>query len=37
MPITPFINGHRFEPEEKRVLGVAFEMVCIALQVEKYL
>jgi hypothetical protein len=33
MPITPFINGHWFEPEEKRVLGVAFEMVCIALRV----
>jgi hypothetical protein len=33
MPITPFINGHRFDPEDKRVLGVAFEMVCIALRV----
>ena len=33
MPITPFINGHRFDPEDRRVLGVAFEMVCIALRV----
>jgi hypothetical protein len=37
MLITPFINGHWFDPEEKRFLSVAFEMVCIALQVEKYL
>ena len=34
MPITPFLNGERFDPETKRVLGVAFEMVCIALQIE---
>jgi len=27
MPITPFLNGERFDPEDKRVLGVAFEMV----------
>jgi hypothetical protein len=33
MPITPFINGHRFDSEDKRVLGIAFEMVCIALRV----
>jgi hypothetical protein len=33
MPITPFLNGARFEPEDKRVLGVAFEMVCIALRI----
>ena len=32
MPITPYLNGERFDPESKRVLGVAFEMVCIALQ-----
>ena len=32
MPITPFLNGERFDPETKRVLGVAFEMVCIALR-----
>jgi hypothetical protein len=33
MPITPFLNGAQFEPEDKRVLGVAFEMVCIALRI----
>ena len=22
MPITPFLNGERFDPEDKRVLGV---------------
>jgi hypothetical protein len=32
MPIGPFLNGDRFDPETKRVLGVAFEMVCIALR-----
>ena len=33
MPITPFLNGERFDPEDKRVLGLAFEMVCIALRI----
>jgi hypothetical protein len=33
MPIRPFLNGERFEPETMRVLGVAHEMVCIALRV----
>ena len=32
MPIRPFLNGTRFDPETTRVLGVAFEMVCIALR-----
>ena len=32
MPITPYLNGDQFEPETKRVLGVAFEQVCIALR-----
>ena len=32
MRITPFLDGHRFDRESKRVLAVAFEMVCIALQ-----
>jgi hypothetical protein len=31
MPITPYLNGLRFDPETRRVMGVAFEMVCIAL------
>ena len=33
MPITPFLNGERFDLEDKRVLSVAFEMVCIALRI----
>ena len=33
MPITPFLNGERFDLEDKRVLGLAFEMVCIALRI----
>jgi hypothetical protein len=32
MPITPFLNGERFDPESTRVLSVAFEMLCIALR-----
>jgi hypothetical protein len=32
MPITPFLNGERFDLEGRRVLRVAFEMVCIALR-----
>ena len=32
MPITPFLNGEHFDPETMRVLGVALEMVCIALR-----
>ena len=34
MPITSFLNGERYDPETKRVLGVAFEMTCIALRAE---
>ena len=33
MPITQFLNGHRFDPETRRILGVAFEQVCIALRI----
>ena len=33
MPITPYlINGEWFDPETKRVLGVACAMVCLALR-----
>ena len=32
MPITPFLNGHNFDAETRRVLGVAFELVCVALR-----
>jgi hypothetical protein len=34
MPITPFLNGERFDPDTRRVLGVAFEIACIALRAE---
>jgi hypothetical protein len=33
MLITPFLDGHKFDPETKRVLGLAFEMTCVALQI----
>jgi hypothetical protein len=32
MPITPFLNGVAYDPETRRVMGVAFEMACIALR-----
>ena len=32
MPITPFLNGERFDLETRRVLGLAFEMTCLALR-----
>jgi hypothetical protein len=32
MPITIFLNGHKFDPETKRVMGVAFEMTRAALR-----
>ena len=34
MPITPFVNGEKFDAETRRVMGVALEMVCIALRTE---
>jgi hypothetical protein len=33
MPIRPFLNGKQFGQETVRILGVAFEQVCIALRV----
>jgi uncharacterized Fe-S cluster-containing MiaB family protein len=30
----PFLNGRQFDPEALRILGLAFDQVCIALQVE---
>ena len=32
MPITPFLDGERFDLEGERVLRVAFEMICIGLR-----
>ena len=26
MPIRPFLDGHRFDPETTRLMGIAFEM-----------
>jgi hypothetical protein len=34
MPITPFLNGERFDLETKRVMGVAFEMARAALRLQ---
>jgi hypothetical protein len=31
MPITPFLGDTKFDPETKRVMGVAFELAHIAL------
>jgi hypothetical protein len=33
MPIRPFLNGEDFDKETVRVLGVAFEQVCVALRI----
>jgi hypothetical protein len=32
MPITPFLNGERFDADTKRVMGVAFEAAIAALR-----
>jgi hypothetical protein len=34
MPITQFLDGHRFDPETKRIMGVAFEMTRAALRLD---
>jgi hypothetical protein len=31
MAITPFLNGTNFDPETSRVVGIAYEMTCVAL------
>jgi hypothetical protein len=33
MPITPFLNGHRLGSEDRRIVGIAFQMVCITLRI----
>ena len=35
MPIREFLNGHRFDPEAIRVMGLAFEIARTALQLEE--
>ena len=32
MPITPFLNGEKFDPETTRAMGAALEMACVALR-----
>ncbi len=32
MPITQFLDGHSFDPETRRVMGVALEMARAALR-----
>ena len=32
MPIRAYLQGHRFDAETARLLGVAFEMAIVALQ-----
>jgi hypothetical protein len=35
MPITEFLDGHNFDPDTKRVMGVAFEMALAALRLRR--
>ena len=32
MPIRHYLQSHRFDPETARLLGVAFEMALVTLQ-----
>ena len=32
MPIRPHLDGHKFDPETIRVMGLAYEMALIALR-----
>jgi hypothetical protein len=32
MPIRHYLQGHRFDPETARLLGLAFEMAVVALK-----
>ena len=32
MPIRPYLNAEQFDQETVRILGVAFEQVCIGLR-----
>ena len=33
MSIAPYLNGRRLSAEDRRILGVAFTMVCITLRI----
>jgi len=32
MPITEFLDGYTFDPETRRVMGIAYEMACAAFR-----
>ncbi len=32
MPIRSHLNGHRFDPETMRLMGIAYEMTLISLR-----
>jgi hypothetical protein len=32
MPIRPYLDGERFDPETTHIMGAAFEATCIALR-----
>ena len=32
MPIRPHLDGHKFDPETIRIMGIAFEMALVALK-----
>jgi hypothetical protein len=32
MPIRPYLDGQKFDPEAIRVMGIAFEMVLVGLR-----
>jgi hypothetical protein len=33
MPIRPFVNSEQFDQETLRILGVAFEQICVGLRI----
>ncbi len=33
MPITPYLNGQRFDPETTRIMGLAFELTRAGLAI----
>ena len=33
MPIRPFLTGEPFDQQTIRILGIAFEQVCVALRI----
>jgi hypothetical protein len=35
VPIAPYLDGFPFDNEAKRVMGIAFEMACVALRIDR--